>query len=91
MRSAWAGWPESASINRDDVIILIRAAFIAAFIVLVAASLAHAKDEPKLPQGITCAYIRERVAELGRVKALALAIQAGASWHDIREGRKCLR
>jgi hypothetical protein len=51
---------------------------------------AHA-DEPKLPNGLTCEDVRRTVAEIGKVRALALALENGASFAQIREARKCLR
>jgi hypothetical protein len=51
---------------------------------------AHA-DEPKLPLGYTCDDVRSAVAEYGKIKALALAIEKGATWRQLREARKCLR
>lgn len=50
-----------------------------------------ATNEPKLPNGYTCQDVRAKVAELGYVAALALALQNGASWRQLREARKCLR
>lgn len=47
-------------------------------------------DDPKLPNGVTCEDIRRTVAEVGRVRAVALAIENGATWAQIREASKCL-
>lgn len=49
---------------------------------------AHAADAPKLPQGVTCSDVRERVAEHGRAAAIAWALASGYSWRQIREARK---
>jgi hypothetical protein len=42
------------------------------------------------PAGITCEDVRAKVAELGRIKALAMAIQMGATWKQIAAARRCL-
>lgn len=63
--------------------------FILAFTLLWPIS-AHA-DEPKLPLGYTCDDVRSAVAEYGKIKALALAIEKGATWRQLREARKCLK
>jgi hypothetical protein len=47
--------------------------------------------EPKLPSGITCEMVRDIVAQVGRFRALALAITNGASAAQIREAKKCLK
>lgn len=75
--------------NRDDIRTLLTAGFLALAIVVGAAAFAYA-DEPKLPAGITCEDVREKVSELGWAKALALAVEKGATWRQIREARKCL-
>jgi len=51
----------------------------------------HAADVPKLPQGVTCSDIRERVAEHGRAAAIAWALASGYSWRQIRLAQQCLR
>jgi hypothetical protein len=51
---------------------------------------AHA-DEPKLPNGLTCEDVRRTVAEIGKVRALALALENGVTFAQIREARRCLR
>jgi Zn-dependent protease len=65
--------------------------FMTAFALLLIFGAAALADEPKLPAGYTCADVRAKVSELGYVKALALAIESGATWRQIREARKCLR
>jgi hypothetical protein len=47
---------------------------------------ARADDAPQ----IDCAMVRAMVAEHGKAKALAWAIEQGHSWASIREARKCL-
>lgn len=47
-------------------------------------------DEPKLPAGYSCDDVRAKVAELGRVGAIALALKNGATLKQLREARKCL-
>ena len=56
-------------------------------LLVVFASGAKAAD---LPQ-IDCPLVRAFVAEHGKIKALALAIEQGATWRQIREARKCLK
>jgi hypothetical protein len=73
---------------RDDIWAFTVMAVFAALLLFAAAALA---DEPKLPAGYSCEDVRAKVAELGRVKALALALESGATWKQIREARKCLR
>jgi hypothetical protein len=43
------------------------------------------------PASYDCVAVRAFVAEHGRVKALAMAIENGATWKQLREARKCLR
>lgn len=45
----------------------------------------------KLPDGVTCEDVRRVVAEKGKVRALALALENGATWTQIKEARKCLK
>lgn len=47
-------------------------------------------SEPKLPDGITCEFVRAKVTELGYIAAMAQAKYYGATWDQIREARKCL-
>jgi hypothetical protein len=77
-------------VNRDDVKVLLAAGVIAFVLVCGAAAMAHGR-EPELPPGVSCADVREKIAELGRFKAVAAAIERGATWHQIREALKCLR
>lgn len=44
-----------------------------------------------LPPGITCELIREKVAEHGKLVALAWAIRQGYSPTQIRVARRCLK
>ncbi len=37
-----------------------------------------------------CETIRAFVAQYGRIKAIAFAIEHGATWQQIKEARKCL-
>jgi hypothetical protein len=48
---------------------------------------ARAADKPQ----IDCALVRQYVAEHGKARALAWAIENGYSWAQIREARRCLR
>jgi hypothetical protein len=52
---------------------------------------ATAPAEPKLPNGVTCEVVRDIVAQIGRFRALALALANGASAEQIREAKKCLK
>jgi hypothetical protein len=74
--------------NRDDAKIFLRAALIALFIMVAATAFA---GDPKLPAGISCADVRAKVAELGWLRAVAFALEQGASWRQIRDAKKCLR
>lgn len=47
--------------------------------------------EPQLPPGITCAQVRQLVAQHGYFKALLWAREHGYSWHQIAEAKKCLK
>lgn len=78
---------------RDGIRALIAMAAFAALLCL-AASLAFAAEAappPQLPAGFSCADVRAKVSELGRIRAVALALENGATWAQIREARKCLR
>ncbi len=75
--------------NRDDAWTLVQGLLVATAIVVLATS-AHA-DEPKLPAGYTCEDVRSIVSEVGKIKALAMAFEAGATWRQVNEARKCLR
>lgn len=44
-----------------------------------------------LPNGITCDHVRAVVKEHGEIKAIAMALKAGATLAQIRQARKCLR
>lgn len=67
------------------------------FLALLAISLGQSRaanlaaNEPKLPSGYTCEDVRAKVAELGQIKAIAWALENGATWRQLREARKCLR
>jgi hypothetical protein len=75
--------------NRDDLRTFLVAGLIA-LVVVCAAALAHAAD-PKLPPAYDCPTIRAFVAEHGKVKALAMALESGATWKQISQARKCLK
>ncbi len=57
----------------------------AALLIFVCAH-ARAADAPQ----VDCALVRAMVAEHGKARALAWAIEQGYSWALIREARKCL-
>ena len=48
---------------------------------------ARAADKPQ----IDCALVRQYVAEHGKARALAWALENGFTWAQIREARRCLR
>lgn len=73
--------------NRDDRWALVQGGLLALAIVLLATAV-HARDG--LPAGYSCADVRRFVAEQGKVRALAMAMEQGASLSQIRAARKCL-
>lgn len=75
--------------NRDDRKVFLHAGLIAAAIV-ICATLAYAADPPRLPPGVTCADVRAKVAEHGKVYAYAWAKLNGYSSAEINEAKKCL-
>lgn len=53
--------------NRDDLLVMVRAGAIAVLIVLIAfVAAARADNTPKLPPGVTCETVKALVAEHGR-------------------------
>ncbi len=64
---------------------------IVALVLLALAGPVLAADPPRLPEGVTCDHVRAVVKEHGKVKALALALQHGATWEQVRAARRCLR
>ena len=58
---------------------------------LVAAALFCLIALPAQAFQIDCELVRSYVAQYGKAKALAFAIKNGATWHQIVEGRKCLK
>jgi hypothetical protein len=76
--------------NRDDRKVFLHAGLIAAAVV-IAATLAHAADPPRLPPGVTCADVRAKVAEHGKVYAYAWARLNGYTTAQINEAKKCVR
>lgn len=65
---------------------LLRAVLIALFVVLASAALAGDK-----PLQYDCTSVRAFVAEHGKVKALALALENGATWRQIVLAKRCLK
>jgi hypothetical protein len=59
-------------------------------LVLVTVCARARAGEPKLPAAYSCDDVRRVVAEHGKIRALALAIELGATWRQIAEARKCL-
>lgn len=68
----------------------MRAALALIIAILATPALAAERSAARLPDGITCDQVRATVAEIGKVKALALAIEHGATLQQIRAGRKCM-
>lgn len=75
--------------NRDDRKVLWHAILIALFVMFAAP--VFAADAPRLPAGVSCADVRAKVAEYGKVYAYAWARLQGYSQREIAEARKCLR
>jgi hypothetical protein len=48
-------------------------------------------DAPRLPQGVTCEFVRAKVAEHGKVVAYAWARLQGYSRREINEAKRCLK
>lgn len=59
---------------------------LSALVLVTVCARARAADAPV----IDCVLIRTMVAEHGKAKALAWAIEQGYGWRDIRAARKCL-
>jgi hypothetical protein len=68
----------------------MRKRLILIFSVLGTPVVAADKVTAGLPDGITCEQVRATVAQIGRLKAMALAIEHGATFQQIRAGRKCM-
>jgi hypothetical protein len=64
---------------------------IAAGLILITVGAKARADEPNLPNGFTCEDVRRTVQEIGKVRAIALALENGATWAQIREASRCLR
>jgi hypothetical protein len=64
---------------------------IVALVLLALAGPVLAADPPRLPEGVTCDHVRAVVKEHGKVKALAMALQHGATAAEIRAGWRCLK
>ncbi len=60
---------------------------LSALILIAIGCHARATDKPQ----IDCALVRQYVAEHGKARALAWALENGFSWAQIREARRCLR
>jgi hypothetical protein len=75
--------------SRHRLLTALIAAVLALIVAMVAmVNAAHAAEPPKLPVGVTCEAVRERVAEHGRAAAIAWALASGYSWRQIRDARK---
>jgi hypothetical protein len=47
--------------------------------------------DPKLPNGYTCDDVRRTVAEIGRLRAIALALENGLSLSQINQIRRACK
>jgi len=47
--------------------------------------------EPAQADEIDCAMVKAKVAEHGKARALAWALEHGYTWHQINQARKCLK
>lgn len=71
---------------------MARIALMAVAVTLVASpAIAADRDRTDMPPGISCEQVRAAVAEYGRIKALALALEHGATWTQIKAARRCLK
>lgn len=59
---------------------------LSALVLVTVCARARAADAP----AIDCVLVRSLVAEHGKARALAWAIENGYGWRDIRAARKCL-
>jgi hypothetical protein len=60
------------------------------FALVATPALAGEMNSAGLPAGVTCDQVRATVVQIGKVKALALAIEHGATLKQVRAGRRCL-
>jgi hypothetical protein len=72
-------------INRRGWVVVILSA-----LVLIGVCVRARADEPKLPAGYSCVDVRRVVDEVGKVRALVLAVEHGATWAQIKAARACL-
>lgn len=68
---------------RGFLILTVTATFIIIVAVFLLVMTRPARADTALPDGITCGMVREKVAEHGKVKALAWAIEHGLSIRQI--------
>lgn len=79
------------NLNRDDRKVFLVAGALYALVALIGAGFALAADPPRLPAGVTCADVRAKVAEHGKVYAYAWAKLNGYTTAQINEAKKCVR
>jgi hypothetical protein len=60
-------------------------------LVLLGISLKARAEAPRLPHGVTCEFVRAKVAEHGKVVAYAWARLQGYSKEEIKQAKRCLR
>ncbi len=77
--------------NRDDAKTFLVAGIVYALVTIIGAGFALAADPPRLPPGVTCADVRAKVAEHGKVYAYAWARLNGYTAAQINEAKKCVR
>lgn len=75
--------------NRDDAKVFLVAGIVYALVACCGA-MAYASTTPRLPPGVTCADVRAKVAEHGKVYAYAWAKLNGYSSREITEAKRCL-
>ncbi len=78
--------PDRQSERRLMVYLIMLAIFTTAMIVV---GIVNASAREKFPH-LTCPVVRAIVAEHGEARALAYAIQNGATWKQIKDARACL-
>jgi hypothetical protein len=81
--------PHAKRANGFLVLIIVSIFFLIALMIILMTQPARA--DTALPDGITCEMVREKVAEHGKVKALAWAIEHGLSIRQIYFIRKTCR
>ena len=74
--------------NRDDYMAILGGAVLA---FLFLCTVAFAEQPVRLPAGVTCSMVREKVSEHGKVYAYAWARMQGYSSAEISQAKRCLK